>query len=267
MQGELFLETLRRSGRTALYWGLALAFLSFLSMSFLQDMDALKQYEELFKTLPPALLAAFGMNMSESFTPEAFINLAVFARLALLVPIYGILAGLNISSGEEDEGIMDMVLSSPVARWRIIVERFAAFCLLIVLIALLTFAGLLLGIPFITLPMDITKLLQASLNTIPLMVFTLALTALVATLVRRRSIAIGIVAGVVVGSYFLDALGAAASETIMNSLRVFSYFRYYDSQSVMANGLNLVNLSLLLGGALLMIGGAVYRWERRDVGL
>lgn len=267
MQGELFLETLRHGWRTAFYWGLALAFLSFLSMSFVQDMDALKQYEQLFKTLPSALLAAFGMNVTESFTPEAFINLAVFARLALLVPIYGVMAGLSISSSEEDEGIMDMVLTSPVARWRVVVERFAAHCLLTLPIALLTYAGLVLGAQSITMPMDMNKLFIASLNIIPLMVFTLGLTALVATLVRRRSVAIALVSGIVVGSYFVDALGAAASETIMNSLRVFSYFRYYDSQTVMSSGLNPLNLLVLLGGAMLMIAVAVYRWERRDVGL
>jgi len=267
MQGELFLETLRHSWRTAFYWGLVLAFLAFLSMSFVQDMDALKQYEQLFKTLPPALLAAFGMNVTENFTPEAFINLAVFARLALLVRIYGVMAGLSISSSEEDEGIMDMVLTTPVARWRVIVERFAAHCLLTVLLALLTYAGLLLGAQSVTMPMDMGKLFIASMNIIPLIIFTLGLTALVATLVRRRSVAIALVSGIVVGSYFVDALGAAASETIMNSLRAFSYFRYYDSQTVMSSGLNPLYLLILLGGSLLMIGAAVYRWERRDVGL
>ena len=267
MQGELFLETLRRSGRTAFSWGLALATLSFLSMSFVQDMDALKQYEQLFNTLPSALLAAFGMSMTQGFTPEMFINVAVFARLALLLPVYGVMVGLSISSSEEDEGIMDIVLTAPVARWRVIVERFAAYCLLTLPIALLTYAGLVLGAQFTTLPMDMARLFVASMNTIPLIVFTMGLTALVATLVRRRSMAIALVSGIVVGSYFVDALGAAASETIMNSLRVFSYFSYYDSQAVMSSGLNPLNLLVLLGGALLMIGAAVYRWERRDVGL
>jgi ABC-2 type transport system permease protein len=267
MRGELFLETLRRSWRTAFYWGLALGLISLFTVLFVQDLDALKQYEELFKTLPTGLLAALGMNVSREMTPEVFINLAVFAQLVLIVPVYGILAGLSLTSNDEDEGIMDMVLTAPVARWRVIVERFAAFCAFIVLIALFNHIGVLIGSKFVQLPLDLNKLAVASLNLIPLMIFTTAMTGLVATLVRRRSLAIGIAALIVIVSYFLDTLGAAASDSILNTLRPLSYFRYYDSANIMFDGLNPLHLLILLGGALLMIGAAVYRWERRDVGL
>ncbi|MCS6835828.1 MAG: ABC transporter permease [Anaerolineae bacterium] len=268
MQGELFTETLRRSWRTALYWGLALGFISLFTVAFVQDMDALKQYQELFKTMPAGLLAALGMDISREMTPESFINLAVFAQLVMIMPIYGIVAGLSLTSNDEDEGIMDMVLTAPVARWRVIVERFAAFCVFIVLIALLNHLGVWLGGTFLTsLPLDMNKLAVASLSLIPLMIFTAALTALIATLVKRRTVAIGLAVLIVIISYFLDTLGAAATDSIVGALRPLSYFRYYDSANIMFEGVQPLNLLILLGGAALMIAAAVYRWERRDVGL
>ena len=44
--------------------------------------------------------------------------------------------GMRVTANEEDSGILDVVLSLPVRRWQVMVEKIAAYLVTIVMIAL-----------------------------------------------------------------------------------------------------------------------------------
>jgi beta-exotoxin I transport system permease protein len=267
MSGTVFMETLRSKWRTMLYWGLGLAVYGFFITSFIQDANMLKQYSELVKTLPPAMMAMFGADAASMATPEGFLGLEFFSYSLLVTAIYAVMAGLDITANEEDAGIMDVLLSLPLARWRVIVEKFLAYTLMLVVVIGVMTLGLTIGNQASAIKIDSPKLLESGFNVLPGTLLMMAFTTFVAVLVRTKGTATGIAAVFVIGSYLLNSLGEAASGSIANQLRGISFFRYFDYNGVIQTGLNWGNIGLLLGVAVILFAGSLWLFDRRDVGI
>ncbi len=266
MRGAFFIETLRQNWLSTLGWGIALGALGLLVLTFVPDMEVLQRYGELLKTLPAGLLQAFGFNPQEQLTPEAFLESFLFARFILFIAIFGVICGLAVTTNEEDNGIMEVVLSLPVSRARLMLERFGAFALLTVILALLMFGGLWIGAQMVSIPLNITRVLEGTLVLIPVIYVVIGITMLMGAVIRRKTAVIAVVAGIVVSSYFLDALGAAVANDTLKALRGFSFFSYADINNVLIYGTNWGNIVVLLGLTALLVGSAILVWQRRDIG-
>ncbi len=268
MPGTIFMETLRRGWRGMLYWGAGMALYALITVSLVQDADLLKQFGELAQQLPLGLLQALGASeeMLQQVTPTGFLGWRYFGFAIILVCIYAIIAGLNISANEEEAGILDLVLTLPVARGRVIVEKWAAYALLLTGIIALSFIGILVGIQATGQDMDIGLLLQATINMLPAALLVLAFTALVGGVFRNKALVTAAAALFLIGSYFLDTLGGMVSGSFFDQLRVISFFRYYDANGVMLHGLQWGNAALLVVVALVMVAGGLWGFQRRDIG-
>jgi ABC-2 type transport system permease protein len=269
MTGAVFKNTLKRNWRSMLSWGIGLGLIGYLQVALLPNTDSLQQMANLMETLPPVLLQAIGgADVAAIATPEGYLSFRYFGLMVIVFAVYAINAGLNVTATEEDKGILDVVLSQPLPRWRLVIEKFLAYALLIVGIIVISFLGLWLGV--VSAPafsIDTIKLLQGSVNFLPSTLLVLAATMLIAALTRRRGTAATLATMFLVGSYFLDFLGRTVSETIINSLSVFSFFTYYDGGNVMQHGLNWGNVVLLVGTTALLTACAVWAFQRRDIGV
>lgn len=267
MAGVIFIETLRRSWRQIVYWGLGLAILGYYVMAVIPDIDALQQYAALLDSMPPFLLQMFGAeDITALTTPEGFVAFGYYTYSLLVLMVYTVLAGMSITANEEDAGILDVLLSLPVPRWRVIVERFAAYTLITIGIVAVGFIGLFAGSQATALEIDTGRLLVGSINLLPPVLLLIAFAACMATVARRRSLAVMVTTVFIVASYFIDFLGNAASHALTDTLSHFSFFTYFDSQGVMVNGLNPANVALLLIVTAGLLAAALWFFERRDIG-
>lgn len=268
MQGVVFMETLRRSWRGTLGWGLGMFLLGLFVTVIVQDADMLKRLTELMESLPAPLLGMIGAteDVLAMATPEGFIGTAFFGRAVLIMAVYAILTGLNITANEEDQGILDVVFSLPLPRWRLILEKFAAYALLTVIILALSFLGLALGASNSAITVDLTKLLEGSINLLPGTLLMIAFTGLAGAIFSRRSIAVAVAALFVIGSYLLNFLGQMASESVFSTLSQFSFFRYFEGADVMVNGLSWGSIVALLLVTVAFVGGSLWFFQRRDIG-
>ncbi|MEZ4672472.1 MAG: ABC transporter permease subunit [Anaerolineae bacterium] len=267
MNGTVFMETLRRSWRGALYWGLGFGFYALMLMLVVQDANILKQYGEIAKAFPPALMQLFGGDVTALATPEGFLAYGFFGYLLLIFAVYAIMSGLNITANDEDQGILDVVLSLPLARMRLMLEKFLAYTLLTVFIIACAYVGLIAGLQFSALEVDSSKLLQSTFNMLPSSLLMLAFTALAGALFRRKGTATAVASLFVVGSYFLNFLGEAASSTVFEPLRQLSFFHYYDHNGVVQHGLSWGNIGILSVVTVVCVAAALWLFERRDVGV
>jgi ABC-2 type transport system permease protein len=267
MSGAVFFETIRRSWRGTVLWALGLASLGAMVILLIPNSDTLKQYGDLLQTMPPFLLNMFGTDAQFAATPEGFLSVGFFGRLTIITTVYAVLAGLNITAAEEDRGIMDVVLSLPVARWRVVVEKLVAYTLLSVLIGFGTFLGIWLPMQTSTVfTISTGRLFETCMNVVPNMLIVMTMTALVATVVRRRAVATAVAAVIVVASYFLDTMGAIMGESA-DLIRGLSFFSYFDSVELLQNGTAWVSAIGLLVVAFVLAAGAVFAFNRRDVGV
>ncbi len=230
--------------------------------------DMLQAYAGMIKSMPPSMLQMFGgEDATSAATPEGFINLFFFSYTLLILSSYAVLAGLNITANEEERKILDVLLSWPVSRGRLVLERTLAYIVIIVGIVLLTFIGLWLGLKLSpTLVVDEGKLLAATLNMLPSTVLVLSITVLLTAFLRNKNLAATLVAVIIVASYFVDSVGRQASASFANTVRFISFYSYYDSNAVIRHGLNWGNVILLLAVTLVILAGGVWSFQHRNIG-
>src|SRR3954466_12952007 len=99
MTGVVFMNTLRRNWLNGLYWAIGIALLGAYIIVVVPNVDMLKQYADLVKTMPPLLLQAFGArNAGDIATPVGFLGFCFFSYILLVVAAYSVIAGLKKST-------------------------------------------------------------------------------------------------------------------------------------------------------------------------
>lgn len=269
MSGVVFVHTLRRNWRAMLYWGLGLGLYGFFVVTLLQDENSLKQIVEIVETLPPAMLQAFGISSDMTFlaTPGGFLSARFFGLAIILLLVYAVSAGLNVTANEEDQGILDVLLSAPLPRWRLIIEKMAAYAVLITGIVLICLAALLAGISSSPLEFQTGRVIESTINMIPIALLVMAGTTCITAFIHRKGRSTTLAAVLVAGSYFLNVIGSAAGDSIAGTINRLSIFFYYDNNSVMQQGLVIANVMGLLAVAALFIVASIWAFQRRDVGI
>jgi ABC-2 type transport system permease protein len=269
MTGSVFVEQLKQSWRQALYFGIGLAFLALIMFSINQNNALAESYGKLLELFPPAFLDALGASdLAGSLTPEAFIGFAVLLYGTIIVAVYAVMAGLSILADEEDSGSINVLLALPIPRWKVIIEKSLAFGIFVICIPMIQYLGFIVG-RMMTPPevvVDMNKLLMGTINEIPAGLSIMAATVFISSIFSRKSISTGLSAGFVLVSYVMFIMGNMVTEDspgrIIGNLSIWTYF---DSQMVMRDGLQAVNVALLVGLTIVLLALSTFVFERRDV--
>jgi ABC-2 type transport system permease protein len=267
MAWSVFRDTLWHSRLGTVMWGIGLALIMAVSV---QATPALASMEmvDLMNAFPSWMMNFLGVSDVDVIaTPEGLVALGFFGKLALLIAAYPVTMGLRVSAQEEADGMMDIVLSQPIPRSRVIIEKFLAYCLTISIVMGLTIAGLYLGSIGLTIPLDINKLVLVTISIIPVMIFLLALTAFIGTLVRRYRTAMMIVTAYIIASFAFQIVGPSVGQgqDWFNAVKNFFVFNYFSVENTLKHGLSAWNLGVMLSLALIFLAAALYRFERRDI--
>ena len=268
MSGVIFLNTLRHSWLQMVFWGLGLGLMALFTAAMVPLFDSMKMVE-LLQGLPPVLLAAAGYDadLQVLATPEGIIAIGFFGELALIFAACPVVMGMRISANDEDSGIMEVILSLPLPRWQIIIERFLACSLILVGVSALVYGGLWLGVALARVELDMGRMAAVVFNVVPVLIFVLAFSALMAALFRRRQRALAVTFVFVVASFILDIVAGIVGGGLSQTLRAISFFSYYDPGGILQHGLD-QGKTLFTGAlALLLTLGTVWAFQRRDVGL
>lgn len=268
MTGIILKETLLRRWRELLAWGVLFIVFALYVVILTPDPEGLQGYIRMLEAMPRPMLEGLGLtDLNVLATPEGFLGFAYLTYAAVVISIYAVLAGLNITANDEESGAMNMLLALPLPRWRVVAERAAAFVLMTVVVSLAGWLGVLLGkgINPAIASVDDGKMLQATLAQVPLALIVMGVTALFGVLIRRRNIAAAAAGAFVVVSYVLNALGGAAGEGVGDMLTAVSFYNYYDGTSIALNGLDILPVVLMLAVALALLAGATHLFTRRDI--
>lgn len=268
MRGAIFIETLKRSVWQMVYWGLGLGAMAVFVVGFAPMFNAI-DFVGMLEQMPPFLVKSLGVgdDISVLGTPEGMIAFGFFGKMALIFVVYPVVMGLRATSNDEAEGILDIVLSMPVQRTSILIEKFAAYLVTVLIIGMMITAGFALGTSLVDMDLDTGLLVTISLNLIPTLIFVLAFTILVGAIVGRKRLALGIITGFIIGSFMLQSIGGMLDGTTGEVIEGLSFFTYNSAASVLSSGVNMLHISGMLVLAVLMMGVSLVAFERRDVGV
>jgi len=148
-----FMHTIRRLRGQAIGWSIGLVLYGLLLGSFYDTVTTMEGIDELLKGYPQEMLAFFG-GMTEITTPWGYLDIEYFTLMNLIIGIFAIGVCVNLIAGDEEKGLLDLVLAHPISRSRLYWGRMLAF--LTVITAILLIAWLSLVIPSSTYGFDLT---------------------------------------------------------------------------------------------------------------
>ncbi|OYR39754.1 MULTISPECIES: ABC transporter permease subunit [unclassified Halorubrum] len=220
-------------------------------------------YEDVFRDLPPAMLEAFGIESLS--TIEGFLGAQVFNFVWLLgLGLYFAYAAGGTVAGDIETERMELLLSFPVTRSRLLVEKFAG--LLVPMIAVNAGGGPIIYLFVVavgeTVPLD--HLLLAHLLSIPFLLVCAGVGLVFSVAVDRAAVAERAAVGTVFVLYLVESVvgGADAYDWI----QYLSPTHYYEPTPILIDGsFEPIDSAILLVAFVGLLILSQVLFERRDI--
>ncbi len=261
---SIWSKTLRDYRVAILSWGIGLGlfllstFATFgTQMGSASAQSGIEQLAQTFRFLgdPIAITTAAG------FTTWRLLNLFN----PLLLCIWTVLVGAALLRRDEERASLDLLLSTPRSRTRVLLEKLVALLLALILIAVLTALCILAGESVAKVPLDAGRALLTALN-VSLLAFFFGTLALLLSQFTNRGGAAAWAGAILTLSVLFDATGRSIENGVW--LQRFSPFYYYNLNKPLLTdySYNIWGPLLLLGLALLLTGCSIALFASRDVG-
>jgi ABC-2 type transport system permease protein len=112
-----FKHTLRRLRGQMIGWAIGLALYGLMMVSLYDSIAGIEGFQEMIASYPEDLMAFFGgSDMLALTTPKGYLDVYYFSYMAIIVGIFAAGAGAGLLVGDEERGILDLVLAHPVSR-------------------------------------------------------------------------------------------------------------------------------------------------------
>ena len=263
MLRSIYLKGLRDQRRSLLLWALGIA--AFAAVEFAvypavrKSAGVLDQY---VKNLPKAFKDAFLGSNLDFGSPAGFLNAEMFSFMSpVIFLVFAI--GARAVAGEEEAGTLDLLVSCPVSRRDIVLQKFGVVATGVAALTLTLFASLAIGAAVANMRVATSMLLQASML-VGLLALTFGAVAFAAAgYSGRRATGIAVASGLAVALYLLNALGQLV--VAIDPFRKFSFFYYYGGGDTLSRGLDAANGAVFLVATVMLLAAALVGFERRDL--
>lgn len=217
------------------------------------------------KALPPELSKAFALDPRSFTTFEGFVAGKQFSMVWPMMMVM-LVAGLaaNYIAGEVEKGTIELVLSQPISRLRIITSKVLSG---VAVCALFSFVTVLSVIPLtriygITTPESHFWLVSGIGFCFGLAVFGLSMFA--SAFMSERGKALFLAIGVLLAMYVVNIV--ALLKVSLEDIKFASYFYYFDYSGMLLDGkIGKLSAIVLLGAFFGFIIAGVMRFNKRDI--
>ena len=205
----------------------------------------------------PLVSKMFGDALLQS--NNGFLSLIVFLFAAIIAMLYALIRA-NQWPSDQDNGRLDMVLSTPHARWKVALQSYLAAFVAFLVLAVATGTGVMAASWATHLTIDAGRVYGASLAFIPPMALIAgAVYALGARL--RSGTVLGIVGSYLVLAFFMDLLRSLLNfPSWVDNLSIFNAYG-----QPMLDGVRWTASGTMLGLAILFIAIGVYLFQIGDL--
>jgi ABC-2 type transport system permease protein len=265
MAFELFLRFVGRNARLCALVGLGSGLLAFFLASIFPEMGQ-QDATSVSSSWPELMKSLFGDPLLAFTSVYAWLNLQIFhITFWLIHGGLGALLAARIVATEAEEKSLDILLSVPISRTRILTSRLFGLTLLSLLTALPVLAGCALGIWTRGLPVHVEPLILATLAGVLLALVMASLTLCVSVWVLRQTQSI-FVALALVGLLFLLEEMLAELVPVLRGFSAVNPFHYYGAAEILVHDSEagwgpVALLAMFLGLAAISVVG----FARRDI--
>ncbi len=245
-------------------WTIGLAAIAALLVSFYPAMHQDDALGGLVQNMPAAFKGLIG-SLADLSRFDTYIASQLFdIRLPLIAGIMAIILGIGLSVADEEKGELRTILSLPIGRTKLLIERWLAMVTILAVTLLGLLAGVYGVVPFIdgaTIDMEImarlvamTGLMMVAFGTIPFAIGMIS---------GKRAAAMAASVLVIIGSFLLSTFGQAVDW--LGNYEKLSLLHYFPAVDIVKDGIDGKDAVVLGGITLVLLVVAIVVFRRRDV--
>lgn len=246
----------RAEWRTTLFWTIGLSIYAGLIVAIYPSVRGAVNLD----AIPANLRAAFNIN---DFTRLAsFLSSQLLGViLPLILPFYGMIMLSNVVAGAEERGRLDVLLGNPIPRWNLIIGTFVVAATYLLVMSFVLGVVVWCVASSLNLELSLEQAMRATFTLWPTSLAFSALALGISTVVRQRSLALGIPAAIVFLMYLLNVMGRLAPS--ISWVKYASAYNYYGTAIV--DGIWWNGMIVLLTATAALLVFAVVSFNRRDI--
>lgn len=263
MFGSVFAKSLYDQRRSFLGWSIGMVSTIAAMMAVWPTMRDFPDLEQFMANYPEALKELF--NVDTMTTGAGFLNAELFSMiLPILFLIFGISRGARLLAGDEEAGTLEVVLTTPVPRLRLVLEQAAALVLTVVGLGAVLFVVTAALAPLADMDIPVSEVAGACTAMVVLGVLNGLLALAIGAVTGRRGLALGVAATVAVATYLLYVVSQLVDA--VKPWEVASPFFHVLEEGPIGGGWPLAYGVLALIG-LGLLAAALPRFHHRDIGV
>ncbi len=249
------LHTLVTGGWSAFWWGLGVVFVCVYCLVIALSSHV---FNKLVQETPLLRQLFFDTPTSSN---AAVLGTFLFTFMPALVVIFALTLALKWAADLEN-GRLELILATPNSRSRILLERFGANVLVVLLAPILTWFAILIGAQLAHLAVDQGRIFAASFNMFPMALITIGLVYAMAGRLRYAAV-LGLLSAYIALSFMQELLeGMIPMPSWVMSL---SIFHLYGNPIFL--GVNWNNFLAMTAVALLLLVISLLQFRSADIEL
>jgi ABC-2 type transport system permease protein len=258
-----FKHALRRLRGRIIGWSIGVGLYSLMMVFMYDTVLEMMDLTELLDAYPPEMMAFIGVTDAHAImTPPGYLEAYFFNYMTLIIGIFVVGAAVGMLVGDEERGVLDLVLAHPISRTALFAGR--ALALVVATAVILLVNWLIWAIPGSQTQLNLTWW-EFLLPFIPLLAQLLlfgALALLLSFLLPSARLAAMLTGALLVGNYLL--LGLARLDERLESVARLTPLYYYQGGAAV-DGLEWGWLAGALAAALLFTIASWLLFSRRDI--
>ncbi|WP_024368101.1 ABC transporter permease subunit [Arthrobacter sp. TB 26] len=265
MLTSVLTKTLRDQARGLLGWSISLALLVAMYVAIWPTVRDEPSMSDFLDQMPEAFRSLFASSGADMSTPTGYVQVELLSFMApIAVLMYAIGAGAGAVGAEEDRHTLDLLLSNPVSRSRVILDKFLAMSAGTFLLAAVMGLALVAEGRLVDLDLAVSTVAATMLHLALLGVVFGSLALALSASTGRTGISRGVPAVVAVVAYVVN--GLAPLVEWLERIQKLSPFYQYIGHDPLRQGLDGGSLAISTTTALVLLALAVLGFRRRDVG-
>jgi ABC-2 type transport system permease protein len=258
-----FKHTLRRKRGAIIGWGFGLALYGVLMVSLFDSIANIEGMQELLKSYPKELMAFFGgADILAITTARGYVDLYYFGYMPVIVGIFAAVAGAGLLVGDEEKGLLDLILAHPISRTALFWGRTLGFVAATLLIMLVSWLSWVLPAGGTSMNLTWIEFLRPFVPLFAELLLFGTLAMLLSLVLPSARLAMALTCGLLVGDYLLQ--GLANLNENLKAVVQYTPLHFYQGGKAM-EGLNWSWLAGLLGVSLVFALLAWWRFQQRDI--
>ena len=262
---RIYLRYLKSECVTTLLFALFLLACAYVVVVIFPSITKIQMAKDYIESMPAFLKAFLGQEIIDFTKLEGFLTVEYFNTTWLLIMgVFCCLFAGALVAEETEKKTLEIVLSVPVTRTRLMISKFAGFLTLLVCLSAASFLGINLGVLQIGEKIDQRLVVYIFLSGTICIATIGSIGLFLSCLFNEQRRAVGVTITVFFLLYFFNLITLLLEQ--YPALKYFSLFQYYDASKIFKQqAIHWPDMAILLGVFAVLLGASIVTFRRKEI--